>query len=111
MHHLKYRGVRGVGRALAAAMTTCVPGPADLVTWVPSTRRRAAERGFDQAKVLAARVGGELDVPVRGSLRRAFSTGPQALRDAAERREAMRGSFIVRERVIVPPGCCSSTMC
>ena len=55
VHHLKYRGVRGVGRALAAAMTTCVPGPADLVTWVPSTRRRAAERGFDQAKVLAVR--------------------------------------------------------
>lgn len=102
MHHLKYRGVRGVGRALASAMITCVPGPADVVTWVPSTRRRTAERGFDQAKVLAVQVGRELDVPVRGSLRRAFSSGPQALRDATERRAAMRGSFDVRERVTVP---------
>ena len=102
MHHLKYRGVRGVGRALAAAMTTCAPGPADVVTWVPLTRRRKAERGFDQAKILAVRVGGELGVPVRGLLRRAVSTGPQALRDAAERRAAMRGSFVVRDRASVP---------
>ncbi len=35
VHHLKYRGVRGVGRALAAAMATCAPPPADVVTWVP----------------------------------------------------------------------------
>jgi predicted amidophosphoribosyltransferase len=83
-------------------MTTCAPGPADVVTWVPLTRRRKAERGFDQAKILAVRVGGELGVPVRGLLRRAVSTGPQALRDAAERRAAMRGSFVVRDRASVP---------
>jgi predicted amidophosphoribosyltransferase len=83
-------------------MTTCAPGPADVVTWVPLTRRRKAERGFDQAKILAVRVGGELGVPVRGLLRRAVSTGPQALRDAAERRAAMRGLFVVRDRASVP---------
>ncbi|MEX1262438.1 MAG: double zinc ribbon domain-containing protein [Actinomycetota bacterium] len=102
VHHLKYRGVRGVGRALGAAMATTAHPRADVVTWVPLTRRRKAERGFDQAKVLAVEVGRHAGVPVRCLLRRVRSTGPQAKRDAAERREAMRGSFVVRDRAQVP---------
>lgn len=102
VHHLKYRGVRGVGRALGAAMATTVPGQADVVTWVPLTRRRKAERGFDQAKALAVEVGRHAGVPVRRLLKRVHSTGPQAKRDAAERRAAMRGSFVIRDRIHIP---------
>ena len=102
MHHLKYRGVRGVGAALGAAMATCAPAGADVVTWVPLARRRKAARGFDQAKVLAVAVAGELGLPVRGLMRRTVTTGPQAKRDAEHRRRAMRGSFEVRGRAIVP---------
>lgn len=83
-------------------MATTVPGKADVVTWVPLTRRRKAERGFDQAKVLAVEVGRSIGVPVRCLLRRVRSTGPQAKRDATERRAAMRGSFVVRDRMPVP---------
>ncbi|MBA3764220.1 MAG: hypothetical protein H0X05_01775, partial [Actinobacteria bacterium] len=39
---------------------------------------------------------------VRGLLRRVQATGAQAKRDAAERRAAMRGSFVVPDRVAVP---------
>jgi ComF family protein len=102
IHHLKYRGVRGVGRALGAAMATCVPPGADVVTWVPLARRRKAERGFDQARVLAVAVGRETGLPVRRLLRRVVSTGPQARRDAEARRAAMRGSFVARDRAVVP---------
>lgn len=102
VHHLKYRGVRGVGRALGAAMATCAPTGADVVTWVPLARRRKAERGFDQARVLAVAVGKETGLPIRRLLRRIASTGPQAKRDAMARREAMRGSFVLRDRAIVP---------
>ncbi|MGH2540264.1 MAG: ComF family protein [Actinomycetota bacterium] len=102
VHHLKYRGVRGVGAALAGAMATCAPAGADVVTWVPLARKRKAERGFDQAKVLAVRVARELDIPARGLLRRTVSTSPQAMRDAFERREAMRCSFTVYGRARVP---------
>lgn len=83
-------------------MQTCAPRDVDVVTWVPLTRRRKAERGFDQAKVLAVDMGGHAGIPVRSVLRRVRSTGPQAKRDAAERRAAMRGSFVVRDRVHVP---------
>jgi predicted amidophosphoribosyltransferase len=85
-------------------MATCAPRGADVVTWVPLSRRRKAERGFDQARVLAVAVGREMGLPVRCLLRRTVSTGPQAKRDATERRSAMRGSFLVRERAQVD-GC------
>lgn len=102
VHHLKYRGVRGVGRALGAAMASTAPLGADVVTWVPLTRRRKAERGFDQAKVLAVEVARNAGLPARSLLKRVRSTGPQAKRDAAERRAAMRGSFLIRGRTAVP---------
>jgi ComF family protein len=102
VHQLKYGGVRGVARALGAAMATCAPPGADVVTWVPLARRRRAERGFDQAKVLAVAVGREMQVPVRGLLRRVVAAGPQAKRDAVARRAAMRGSFAVRDRASIP---------
>ena len=83
-------------------MQTCAPLDVDVVTWVPLTRRRKAERGFDQAKVLAVEVGRNAGIPVRPMLRRVRSSGPQAKRDAAERRAAMRGSFVIRDHVGVP---------
>jgi predicted amidophosphoribosyltransferase len=83
-------------------MATCAPAGADVVTWVPLTRRRKAERGFDQAKVLAAALGRELDLPVHRLLRRVVASGPQAKRDAASRRSAMRGSFVVDRRAEMP---------
>jgi len=83
-------------------MATCVGPGADVVTWVPLASRRKAERGFDQARVLASSVGREIGVPVRGLLRRVVSSGPQAKRDADARREAMRGSFAIRARAVVP---------
>jgi predicted amidophosphoribosyltransferase len=83
-------------------MAACAPPGASMVTWVPLARRRRAERGFDQAKVLAVAVGREAGLPVRGLLRRVVATTPQAERDAAARREAMRGAFVVRDRVVVP---------
>jgi predicted amidophosphoribosyltransferase len=104
VHNLKYRGVRGVGRALGAAMATCVPRepPIDAVTWVPLARRRKAERGFDQAKTLAVVVGEQADLPVRRLLRRAVATGPQAKRNATARLDAMRGSFLPAPGVELP---------
>jgi predicted amidophosphoribosyltransferase len=73
------------------------------VAWVPLARRRKAERGFDQAQVLARTVGREMGLPVGGLLRRVVATTPQAKRDAAARRAAMRGSFAIRGRATVPP--------
>jgi ComF family protein len=94
VHRLKFSGWRDVAGALSAAIMACddLP-PVDVITWVPLARRRLAERGYDQARALAAGLGRRTGIPVVRLLRRARSTGPQARRGGAERRAAMRGSF------------------
>jgi len=95
VHRLKFSGWRDVAAALADAIVASEPPPpVDVVTWVPLARRRLAERGYDQARALAAVLGRRSGVPVRRLLRRAVSTGPQAQRRGRERREAMRGAFV-----------------
>jgi predicted amidophosphoribosyltransferase len=75
-------------------MAEVAPVPADVVTWVPLSRRRQAERGFDQAKALALVVARELDLPVRPMLRRhGDDAGTQARRGGEARRAAMLGRF------------------
>ena len=64
------------------------------MTWVPLARRRLAERGYDQARALAAAVARERGVPGLRLLRRAVAGGQQARRSGADRRLAMRGAFV-----------------
>ena len=93
IHRLKFSGWRGVGEALAAAMVAVDLPSVDAVTWVPLARRRLADRGFDQAHVLASGVARRLGSPCLGLLRRPVATGPQARLGGAERRVALEGAF------------------
>ena len=90
---MKFSGWRGVGEALAAALAALGPPPADAVTWVPLASRRRAERGFDQARVLARALARELDLPAVAFVRRTKATAPQARRTRGQRMEAMRDAF------------------
>jgi competence protein ComFC len=104
VHRLKFSGWRGVADALARAMVAVEPPPpAEVVTWVPLTRRRLAERGFDQARLLASAVARHRRTPCEGLLRRPESVGgSQARRGGSDRRAAMRGAFEVARRARVP---------
>jgi ComF family protein len=102
IHRLKFSGWSGVAGALAAAMTAFPSAPSDVVTWVPLAPRRLAERGYDQAQLLAEPVARRLQLPCRGLLRRTVSTGPQARRDGVDRRTALRGAFAVVPGAAVP---------
>jgi competence protein ComFC len=93
VHRLKFSGWRGVGEALAAALAATGPPPADAVTWVPLAPRRRAERGFDQARVLARALARELDLPSAAFVRRTKTTAPQARRTRDQRSEGMRDAF------------------
>ena len=93
VHRLKFSGWRGVGEALAAALTALGPPPADVVTWVPLAPRRRAERGFDQARVLARALARELELPAAAFVRRTKATAPQARLTREERTQAMAEAF------------------
>jgi ComF family protein len=98
IHRLKYAGWRSAGDALSAAMAVADLPAIEIITWVPLSRRRLGERGYDQARVLAeglARRTGRTCVPM---LRRVVHTSPQAKRDAHQRKTAMRGVFTLSSR-------------
>jgi competence protein ComFC len=82
-----------VGEALAAALAALGPPPADALTWVPLAPRRRAERGFDQARVLAKALARDLELPAAAFVRRTAATGPQSRRAREERLGAMTGAF------------------
>jgi ComF family protein len=93
IHRLKFSGWRDVASAFAAAITADELPEVDVVTWVPLSRRRRAERGYDQARAIAVGVGRRLDLPVARRLRRPVRTAPQARRGAVERRAALHDAF------------------
>jgi predicted amidophosphoribosyltransferase len=73
---LKYRNGRAAARVLAGVLVRRLGlasvnrPPFDLVTWAPTSRRRSAERGYDQAELLARAVAAHLGVPCRRLLYR-----------------------------------------
>ncbi|HYU93702.1 MAG TPA: double zinc ribbon domain-containing protein [Actinomycetota bacterium] len=95
VHRLKYAGWRPVAAALGGAMVAVWPPAAetDAVTWVPLSRRRLAERGFDQARALAEAVGAASSLGAAPLLERTVDLPPQARRSGAERRAAVAGAF------------------
>ena len=82
---LKYRNRRDAARVLARLIAERIDlGPVDLVTWAPTTDRRARRRGFDQAELLARELARLVGVPSRRLLFRRH--GPaQTGRSRAER--------------------------
>jgi predicted amidophosphoribosyltransferase len=53
------------------------PGDVNVVTWAPTSRRRAHQRGFDQAEVVARRLAAQLGLPCRRLLERDGASRPQ----------------------------------
>lgn len=88
--------------ALVAAACTAARLEADVVVPVPLHPRRLAERGYNQAALLAAIVARTLGARhlARGLVRDA-DTARQAELDRAARLENVRGAFSVREARLV----------
>ncbi len=75
-------------------------GLVDAVVPVPLHRRRLAERGFNQAVLLARPLARALGVPLLvGRLVRVRPTRPQVGLEADARRDNVRGAFAMRGEV------------
>jgi len=94
----KFGGATGYakvyGRLVADTVRTELAGEYDLVTWVPLSRRRLRERGYDQARLLAKATAKALGLPLTPTLHKQRNTQPQSgTGDAAKRRANIAGAY------------------
>ena len=76
--------------------------PVDMIVPVPLHARRYAERGFNQAMLLAKIVANILDVPCNSILIRTRNTKQQAKLDRAGRIENVANAFAIKKSCSVP---------
>ena len=82
------------GELMAQCLADRREGPADLITWVPLHPKRKKRRGYDQAELLARRVGELSGLPVSPALEKIRDTGVQSrLHSEAERRANVEGAY------------------
>lgn len=97
IHAFKYQGRQSLAEPLAALMREAggdLLAAADLVVPVPLHPRRRRERGFNQARDLAGRLG----PPLGDVLRRVRDTLPQTTLAARQRRANVRDAFALSGR-------------
>ncbi|MEX2414847.1 MAG: ComF family protein, partial [Paenibacillaceae bacterium] len=68
-----------------------------LVTYIPLSRQRLEERGFNQAELFARGLGAAFRLPVVPLLDRARHTGKQSYKTRQERIQDLRGVFVPSE--------------
>jgi len=107
LHAFKFRGRRALAAPLGDLLVETVQGrlpagaPALLVP-VPLHPRRERERGFNQASLLARRLGRAWRVPVRDDVVvRAVATPSQTELDARARRANVRDAFRLRRPEVI----------
>ncbi len=94
LHRGKFRDCRAALRALAwMGAARLQPPPGAVVVPVPLARRRAVERGYNQAEVVARAFAGFHRLPLRGLLERTRETLPQSSLDRPGRQGNVAGAF------------------
>jgi len=104
MHRYKYNGYALYDRTLGLLVTQAARDAGfseiDLCTFVPGSRLRARNRGYDQAKRLCKATAAELGAPWGRCLRKRRDTRSQVeMKDDAARRDNVRGAFAVTDGV------------
>ena len=82
LHRYKFDGVysyaAAYGRLMSETVRERMAGSWDVLSWVPLSARRLRRRGYDQAKLLAQALGGELGTPVTPLLEKIRDVPPQS---------------------------------
>ena len=99
IHRLKFSGDTSVLDDLIAPLLEAIgpeQGRPDAIVPVPLHPARRRQRGFNQARLIANRLGKALSVPVLGTCVRRNRTGaPQSRLSARARRNRLRAAFEV----------------
>lgn len=104
VHRYKFSYGRVHSRFFGELMAQCLGDrwnePVDALVWVPLSRKRRRHRGYDQAELLARRVGELTGIPVVDALEKKRDTAIQSrLKKPSQRRANVLGAYGVREGV------------
>ena len=100
VHRYKFNAGQDHARLFGQLMAQCLrerwEKPADLVTWAPLHPKRRRKRGYDQAELLARRVGELAGLPAEHTLEKIRDTNLQSQAGEDEARKAnARGAYRV----------------
>jgi ComF family protein len=98
LHQLKYAGERRLARPLGEALArrwAAVGAGGDVLVPVPVHRARAAQRGYDQAVLLAEAAANALGLPATTVLERRRETVAQYHLDRSDRAANVAGAFSI----------------
>ena len=93
IHRLKYERREDLARCLGVLFDACEPPKAHALVPIPLHPSRLRQRGYDQARLLAAAAGSRFGIPVRDVLVRHRRTPHQVGLDRQARERNLRGAF------------------
>lgn len=99
VHRYKFGGCSAYSRRYAALMSDCVENnldcrSIDVISWIPLSKKRLRQRGYDQARLLAEEIAAKTGLPCRQLLQKVKNNSAQSLtRDAKQRRENVAGVY------------------
>ncbi len=101
VRRMKFSRVRACappfGRLMAQCLTDHLEERVDALTWVPLSRQRLRERGFDQAELMARAAAEELGLPCVPTLEKVRHIVPQSgLEEESARRANVLGGYSLR---------------
>lgn len=102
----KFGGATGYagtyGRIMAECISRELGGRYDLISWVPLSKRRYKERGYDQAMLLAMAVALELDDVAVSTLEKTVHVEKQSHMGSPEKRRAnISGAYSVPDTELI----------
>lgn len=103
----KFGGGQNHAAVLGTLMAQCLrerwDGPADFITWAPLSAHRLRERGYDQAELLARRVGELSGLPAVPTLEKIRHTVAQSrIEDDSARLANVQGAYRLLPGVDLP---------
>lgn len=99
VHRYKFGGCSAYSRRYAALMSVCVENnldcrSIDVISWIPLSKKRLRQRGYDQARLLAEEIAAKTGLPCRQLLQKVKNNSAQSLtRDAKQRHENVAGVY------------------